>query len=254
MHEKPRVTVVIPNYNYGIWIEDCLDSVANDLYDNKCMVVVDDASTDNSSQKVFDLIKSPSEFTKNGISGINGFYKNTNIEIKLIAINKTVGPSASRNIGMKSCFEETDFFSFIDSDDMHISGKIKRTLTKMLENNGFVAVVYCDYENLYVQTGKVHQQYKEPFCLDKILNDCIIPCHSLVSKKAIEEVGFFDESMRVAEDYDLWIRISKKFLCYHIPEKLAIVRRGKHNSDYSVPKNIWQKNWSRIREKISNEP
>jgi glycosyltransferase involved in cell wall biosynthesis len=227
MHSKqPRVTVVVPNYNYGHWIESCLDSVANDPYDSKSIVVVDDGSTDNSAQNVYNLITNPKPFSENKIDGVIGTYKDYNFE--------------------------TDFFSFIDSDDMHISGKIKKTVKKMIEHQGYVGVVYCDYENLSVDKNRVHQQYKEPFCSERLLSECIIPPHSLVAKYAIEDSGLFDEEMRVAEDYDWWIRISKKFVCYHIPEKYVIMRTGKYNSSNTVDKNIWTKNWARIRDKISN--
>ena len=128
MHDKPRVTVVVPNYNYGHWIESCLDSVANDPYDNKNIVVVDDGSTDNSAQNVYNLIANPKPFSENKIDGVIGTYKDYNFQIKLIAANTSRGPSTARNIGINSCFNETDFFSFIDSDDMHISGKIKKTV------------------------------------------------------------------------------------------------------------------------------
>jgi glycosyltransferase involved in cell wall biosynthesis len=253
MHSKqPRVTVVVPNYNYGHWIESCLDSVANDPYESKSIVVVDDGSTDNSAKNVYNLITNPKLFSENKIDGVVGTYKDYNFQIKLIAANTSRGPSAARNIGIKSCFDETDFFSFIDSDDMHISGKIKKTVKKMIEHQGYVGVVYCDYENLYVDKNRVHQQYKEPFCSERLLLECIIPPHSLVAKYAIEESGFFDEEMRVAEDYDWWIRIAKKFVCYHIPEKYVIMRTGKYNSSNTVDKNIWTKNWARIRDKISN--
>jgi glycosyltransferase involved in cell wall biosynthesis len=190
MHSKqPRVTVVVPNYNYGHWIESCLDSIANDPYDSKSIVVVDDGSTDNSAQKIYNLITDPKPFSENEISGIVGTYKDYNFKIKLIAANVSRGPSAARNIGIKSCFNETDFFSFIDSDDMHISGKIKKTVKKMIEHQGYVGVVYCDYENLYVDKNRIHQQYKEPFCSERLLSECIIPPHSLVAKYAIEESG-----------------------------------------------------------------
>jgi glycosyltransferase involved in cell wall biosynthesis len=249
---EPKITVVIPNHNHEMWIKDCLDSVVNDEYSNKQIVVVDDGSSDGSGNKIFNLIKSRKEFVSNSIPYIEGTYLDSGIKIRFVAIEKTVGPSAARNIGMKVFYEDTDLFSFIDSDDMHVFGKLKETTQKMLNNYGYVGVVYCDYINFYTENKKIHEQYKEPFCKERLLSECIIPCHSLVAKYAIDQVGFFDEQMRVAEDYDLWIRISKKFVCYHIPKSLAVVRRGPHNSDYVVNKNIWAKNWQRIREKITN--
>jgi glycosyltransferase involved in cell wall biosynthesis len=249
---KPVISIIIPCFNHGHFIKDALDSILKFPGIKQEIIIVDDGSTDNSAQKVYNLITNPKPFSENKIDGVIGTYKDYNFKIKLIAANVSRGPSAARNIGIKSCFDETDFFSFIDSDDMHISGKIKKTVKKMIEHQGYVGVVYCDYENLHVDKNKVDQQYKEPFCLERLLLECIIPPHSLVAKYAIEESGFFDEEMRVAEDYDWWIRIAKKFVCYHIPEKYVIMRTGKHNSSNTVEENIWVKNWARIRDKISN--
>lgn len=249
----PAITIIVPNHNHSSWIKDCLDSVSSDPYDNKQIVVIDDGSTDDSIKKIVSFISFKKEFLSNSIPGIQGLYLDTKTKISLISTNKSYGPSAARNTGIKVFYQNTDFFSFIDADDMHIKGKLKKTSEKILNNYGYVGVVYCDYENICVETGRIHEQYKIPFCRKKLLMDCIIPCHSLVAKYAIDQIGLFDEEMRVAEDYDFWIRISKKFVCYHVPEKLAIVRRGNHNSDHIVEKNIWYNNWTRIREKIKNE-
>ena len=250
---EPKITVVIPSHNHEMWIKDCLDSVIGDVYTNKQIAIIDDGSSDNSANKIFNLISSSKEFVSNSIYGIEGTYLDSGVKIRFVSTTDSVGPSAARNIGMKLFYEDTDLFSFIDSDDMHISGKLKETTQKMLDNYGYVGVVYCDYDNFYTENKRVHEQYKEPFCKERLLNECIIPCHSLVAKYAIDKIGFFDEQMRVAEDYDLWIRMSKEFVCYHIPKKLAVVRRGPHNSDHIVDKNIWGKNWQRIREKIKND-
>jgi len=106
LHEKPTITVVIPNYNYGHWIEEAIDSVALDDYPKKKIIVVDDGSTDNSARKVFNLLNNTRQVESNSIIGISGIYKN--IELTLIACNENRGPSAARNIGVKSCSHVLD--------------------------------------------------------------------------------------------------------------------------------------------------
>jgi len=58
--------------------------------------------------------------------------------------------------------------------------------------------------------------------------------------------------MRCAEDYDLWIRISQKYMLWHIPEDLLTVRVTGEGATFSRTKEEWQKNWNRIREKLTN--
>ena len=253
LHEKPLVSIVIPNHNYGKWIEDAIDSVVYDDYSNKRIVVVDDGSTDGSAKKVYDFLLEPKASESSGISGITGKYKNTDVETTLIACNECRGPSAARNIGINFYWENTDAYSFLDSDDMHINGKLKETLSVLINGWGSIGAVYCDYVNFDYVNNISFQQHKEAFCSERILEECIMPPSNLVPKYVFEKIGLFDETMRVAEDWDLWIRMSKHFIAYHIPRTLTIMRTGSYNSSNTVSKEVWSKNWQRILEKIKND-
>jgi hypothetical protein len=66
-----------------------------------------------------------------------------------------------------------------------------------------------------------------------------------------EETGYYDRTMRVCEDYDLWMRISERFLILHIPESLTLVRVTGENSSSTVQKDIWEQNWRRVAEKTA---
>lgn len=253
LHEKPIVSIVIPNYNYGKWIEDAIDSVVDDDYSNKRIIVVDDGSTDGSAKKVYNLLSDAKGSESSGISGITGKYKETNVETTLIACNQSKGPSAARNIGIKFYWENTDVYSFLDSDDMHINGKLKESLSALIVGWGSIGAVYCDYTNFDYENNISFKQHKLAFCSEKILEECIMPSCNLVPKYVFEKIGFFDETMRVAEDWDLWIRMSKHFIAYHIPKNLSIIRTGSYNSTNTVSEEVWSKNWQRILEKIKND-
>ncbi len=71
----------------------------------------------------------------------------------------------------------------------------------------------------------------------------------MVSKAAIEQCGKFDESLRVCEDYDLWVRVTEKFIAVHIPEVLVIKRVGDHSSTAQVKNEIWQSCYRRVFDK-----
>ena len=250
INEKPLISIIIPNFNYGKWINAAITSVVEDFYIKKHIVVVDDGSTDGSAKKVFDLLKNPKEEKISNIPAIVGNYKNSNIKISLIVCNENRGPSAARNIGIKYAFDKSDAFSFLDADDMHVHNKLEITSGKLIYGWGNIGAVYCDYINLDVAENIKYPQYKEAFCSEKILQDCIMPSNSLVPKYVFNKIGFFDETMRVAEDWDFWIRMSKFYIGYHVPQFLSIVRTGKYNSTHTVNPSIWVENWNKIREKI----
>ena len=52
------------------------------------------------------------------------------------------------------------------------------------------------------------------------------------------------------EDYDLWMRISERYIIAHVPKSLTKVRVTGDNSSFIVNQNVWQKNWARVIEKM----
>ena len=252
MYEE-TITVIIPNHNYGKWAEDAIDSIVNNYMDGLSVCFIDDGSTDDSAQKVYNFITEKYDNTINGIPAIGGKYKNTNLKINLIAKNEASGPSTARNIGIKHSIYNTKYFMFLDCDDVYLDNKIKKSYEVIKNYEPIVGCVYSDYFNLHIDTNTKVLMNKEPFSKNRLLEECIIPPHSLVPKYVFEKIGLFDEEMRVAEDYDLWIRMAKHFIGYHIAEPLVTMRVGTYNSSNTVSKKVWLKNWHRIREKLANE-
>lgn len=94
----PKLTIIIPTHDYGAYIGRCLSSVRdNDFSDFECLVV-DDASTDN-TEEVFNLtVGEDSRF-------------------RLLKNETNLGAGASRNRGLEEASEDSEWVSFIDSDD-----------------------------------------------------------------------------------------------------------------------------------------
>ena len=79
---------------------------------------------------------------------------------------------------------------------------------------------------------------------------------SIINKQALldveEATGYYDSTMRTCEDYDLWMRISEKYIIAHVPESLTKVRVTGDNSSFVVNQEIWRKNWLRVMEKMQS--
>ena len=120
-----------------------------------------------------------------------------------------------------------------------------------------VGVVYADYE-IVNEDGTSSIEYKEPFDLKRLHEECIVHSGAMVSKTALlavkDEFGYYDVNMRTCEDYDLWLRIAQRFMIKHIPKVLTRVLNHKGNSTNTVPKEIWQQNWKRIWSKLNGHP
>lgn len=254
LEELPMVTVLIANHNYEEYLKTALESAVGQNYPKLGIVVVDDCSTDNSWKTIHDLIfkGKPHEKRENDI----GFYKTgmyNNRPICAIQLKQNYGPSQARNFGIEATISHTDAYVILDADDVMYPHKVTR-LTGCMMQSPQIGVVYGDYDIVNTETGSKHSQYLEPFNYDRLTQECIVHSGSLVTKKAFEDTldqfGFYDREMRTCEDYDLWLRIGKKFMICHVAESLTLVRIQPKNSSVTVDKATWERNWNRIRQKM----
>lgn len=233
--QLPRVSVVVPCHNHAKWIEGALDSIANQDYDNKQIVVVENGSTDGSSSKILSLMYDLKNTTTDFVIGR---YKETNIDFALLSEPKAQGPAWARNRAIEFAHQFTDLYSFLDSDDIYEQGKLSKSIAVWMKYWRNIGVVYSDYTTVD-ENGIRVREFKEPFSKLRLYNDCIINCDSLISKAAFDKVGLFDEALRVCEDYDMWLRIADEFICFHIPESLVTIRTGSHSSTSTVSEALW---------------
>ncbi len=243
-----KITAVLPCHNHAKWVQDAINSIVNQTIAVDKIIIVDNGSTDNSKDKILDVFDSVENFKHPELSIFHGIIKGT--PSTLLHTLQPLGPSKARNIGIKHSWNDSDAFALLDSDDTYEPTKIEKSVKLMQEDSNHIGIVYSDYENWNETTGLKIREFKEPFSKERLLGECIINCDSLINKKAFEKVGFFDENMRVAEDYDLWIRITEHFLAVHIPENLVTIRVGRHSSSSTVNKDTWIQCHNIIRQKL----
>lgn len=248
MNEKPLITCVIPCYNHEKWVSQAIDSIIKQSYSNKRLIIINDASTDNSWEEILKNINNKKIINKEKPviyhGDING--------VSILAVNfeENIGRSAARNYGIRAGIQDTDLFSFLDSDDYYEQGKLEKSVNTWLINPENIGVVYSDYTTLNIHDNSTQRQWKEPFNLNRLHEECIVNNDSIISKAAIEKCGMYDPELEVCEDYNLFLRISKHYTCMHIAESLVVVRIGKHSSTDTVSKEIWQKCYKKCFENV----
>lgn len=240
------VTAVIPVHNHARWVNDAINSIINQTYPHKQIVVIDDGSTDGSSEAVVARMSNMAFPAQQGEPWVcKGIIDG--VEVMLNKFSIPHGPAFARNWGI-GVASDSDYFAFLDSDDMYEPTKIEKSV-KILKEHPSIGAVYSDYET-FNEEGRIIREFKPSFSREVLLKECIVNCDSVVSRVALEKAGLFDESMRVAEDYDEWIRISEHFLIAHIPEALVKIRVGSHSSSATVHSDVWRKSHQRIVEKL----
>lgn len=243
-----NVSIIIANHNYGQFLESCIKTAQNQIYQNIKIVVVDDASTDNSREIIERLA-------------------NQDFRIVPIYLKECQGAATARNIAIREVWDETDYFLILDADDEAKPTKIQEMLNIAMISNA-IGVVYADYDILNVETGNVIREFKEPYSLKGLQNNCIVHSASLISKEALNSIKevenglncFYDKELHgpadqtfigSCEDYLLWLLISEKFIFAHIPKSLSLVRVHKNNaSQIDKVNKVWNKNLERIQQKV----
>lgn len=230
MDDPKKVSVIIPTYNRESTLGRAIDSVLNQTYRNFEVIVVDDGSTDNTSRVV--------EKYKNRIRYYSKLHG---------------GVSAARNLGLEK--SEGTWVSFLDSDDYWLPKKLEKQM-EYLQKNPDIMIAQTD--EYWIRNGKLvnpmkkHKKYSG-WIFEQCLPLCIVsPSAVLIHQKVFNDVGVFDESFPVCEDYDLWLRVSLKYEIALIPEKL-VVKTGGHSDQLS--RKYWGLDRYRVRalEKIINE-
>lgn len=210
-----KISVIIPTYNRANFLHKTLSSILNQSIEVDEIIVVDDGSIDN---------------TKEIISS----YKNDKIKY-IYQENK--GVSSARNMGIKTA--NNRWLCFLDSDDIWHEDKIEKQINFHKEN---LHILFSHTDELWMFKNKIinqkkHQLKPEGFCFEKNIPNTLIGASTvMINKKVLEEVGYFDETLIACEDYDLWLRILRKYELGLINEKLITKIAGHENQlSFNVP-------------------
>jgi len=144
------------------------------------------------------------------------------------------GVSSARNCGIRH--SQGDLVAFLDSDDEWLP----RKLEKQVEGNERREQWFISHtEEIWIRDGqKVNQKpihrKQGGWFFERALERCLIsPSSVMISRGLLEEVGWFDEDLPAAEDYDLWLRITAYHPVEFVPEPL-VIKHGGHSDQLSA--------------------
>ena len=216
MNSDFNISVIIPTFNRRHTLKRAISSVLNQTLKPVEIIVVDDGSTDGTDEWL--QLYHPS--------------------IKLISQSNS-GVSSARNIGIQHA--QTDWISLLDSDDEWLKDKLEKQVNILLKNSN---ILFCHTDEIWVRNGvRVNQGKKHQKHGGMIFENCldicrISPSSSLFHRSLLDDVGFFDEELKVCEDYDLWLRITVKYPVLYLDEPLIIKYGGHKNQLSKVPEGI----------------
>jgi len=211
------ISVIIPTFNRASFLKEAIASVFDQEYFRRTgeenafeLLVVDDGSDDETRGVV-------ESFDRRAV----------------YLCQPHCGVSSARNLGLRR--SRGEFIAFLDSDDLWKKEKIG---TQMAFLKAFPAAKVCYTEEIWLRRGvrlNPHRKHQKPsgWIFDRVLPLCLISLSSCLFRREIFfEIGHFDETLPVCEDYDFGIRLASRHPVYLIPAPL-LIKRGGHPDQLS---------------------
>lgn len=216
---KPLISIVIPAYNASNYLAEAIDSALAQTYKNIEIIVVNDGSQDNDATRNVALSYGDK---------IRYFEKENG------------GSSSAINIGIANMTGE--WFSWLSHDDLYVPEKIEKQVayisllnigeteifkhvlfsaSELIDANGYL-IHACNIKKANRLASKVESFSHNGYLIAEPTEYLFHGCSCLVHKYAFEDVGYFDERLRLLNDMDFWYRLySAGYKVHYIPEVLV---------------------------------
>tara|TARA_R110002020_G_scaffold188328_3_gene387056 strand:+ start:666 stop:1622 length:957 start_codon:yes stop_codon:yes gene_type:complete len=203
--QQPNVSIIIPTYNRAHLIRETLDSVWGQLYKNWECIIVDDGSTDSTSEIV------------------KPYLEDLRFKYYERPLNRHKGANACRNYGIE--ISKGEFLQFLDSDDILSPDKIKHQI-ELIINNGDADLVFCQWkrfqndieESQSIVPSDFYTNYNSGIDFLESLgeNNSFMCSHSyLMNKNILNKSGYWNEYLESNQDGEFFFRVlinSKKII------------------------------------------
>jgi glycosyltransferase involved in cell wall biosynthesis len=216
------VSVIMPTFNAANWVVDAIDNLEAQTYPHIELILVDDASQDDSVAIAKDRLA-------------KGFKRGWQI----VELKRNVGPSAARNIGAKAASGE--WIQFLDSDDFLAPEKLESQMAVCATAPSTVSAVYSSWQRCFCDDG--HITLTGPYHVTDMEGKaplmCLVGDHrylhnaGLVRRTVFEAIGGFDETLRFWECEEINVRIARAGRLIRVPsDKPFYLWRMHRGRDY----------------------
>jgi glycosyltransferase involved in cell wall biosynthesis len=199
------VSVVMPCYNAARYVDEAIGSLQKQTYADLEILAVNDGSTDD-TQAHLDRLAANDPRVR-------------------VFTQANAGPSAARNRAMRNL--RGQYVCFLDGDDIYLPEKIERQV-RFLDEHPAVDLVFSDYYHgdselnlIALTSGRIpHTDMVEAFAMRNWFG-----IHAVLFRRSLmARVGEFDESLRMAEDWDYWIRCAQTGSFAYVAGPMTIYR------------------------------
>jgi glycosyltransferase involved in cell wall biosynthesis len=214
----PKVSVIIPTHNRVEMLQAAISSVLKQTFQDFEIVVIDDASTDNTGEIVHAI---------------------NNNKIKYIRHQTNRREAGARNTGVQNSGGK--YIAFLDDDDSWLSTKLEIQVNLLDTGPAKVGLVYSSYLKVDAQTGKalgrwVAEKRGNVWRSLSEKNWIGVPSTVVLRRECFDTVGLFDDQVAFGLDYDMWVRVARfyKFECIKEPLALRSINHDRLSTDYRL--------------------
>ncbi len=218
----PKASIIIPTYNRAKFIKETIQSVLDQTIRDLEVIIVDDGSTDETNSIVENLSKNDNR--------IKYFYR------------KNCGrPSIPRNLGFKNSTGE--YLAFLDSDDIWLPQKLEKQIY-VFESDKSGKLGFLDCGHIIIDENGIEMKryysfhnYRGDIFQELLRNNLILtPGSILIKRTVLDAVGLFDERFKCMDDWDMWLRISKRYNFDSVGKNLFKYRVHRNSVTVGLPK------------------
>lgn len=203
----PFVSILLPVYNGEQYLTEALDSVLSQSYTHFELLIINDASTDN-TQDILDA------------------YAGKDNRITLYNNGSNFGVAKSLNILLKQA--KGSYIARIDADDIWLPGKLEKQII-YLESHPGIYLLGTAKQTIDEQGKLLKGKEKSIFSPEDIKKNILkgnLFCHSSVvfRREILDTIGYYNENYKNTEDYEYWLRVISTFKVEIFPEVLTCYR------------------------------
>lgn len=180
----PKISVILPVYNASKYLIKALESLSNQTFNDFEIITINDGSTDNSLELLEEYAK-----------------KEPRLRI-ISRENKGITRSLNEGIDLA----KGEYIARMDSDDISLPQRFEKQLNFMSVNN--LDVCGTQYERFGTKIGFSNMPINCKDCYYKLLLGTAMAHPSILIKKSVIEKYMYNESIKYAQDYDLWCRMA----------------------------------------------
>ncbi|WP_375416289.1 glycosyltransferase family 2 protein [uncultured Hymenobacter sp.] len=207
----PLVSVIIPCYNHGAYLPEALASIQQQDYPAVEVIIIDDGSTDNTKQ------------VAQHHSWVNYIYQNNH------------GLSAARNAGISH--SRGAYLVFLDADDWLLPGAL-RANAHYLRLSPSLAFVSGGHDKVFTATGLIKddtQQVSDNHYEHLLRGNYIGMPAAVMYQRWVFDIFRYDPTLKVCEDYDLYLQIARAHPVAHHTQRVAAYRLHGTNMSSNIP-------------------